>query len=116
MTRSHNIGQPHDDQPANRPTGENLTPATHREDQPRASPAQHSLGRVGFDAYGNAEGPHGAWKTFDGRPIPQWESLEKGQNDDGSQNAGGPLTLERWERAADAIIAEYLRRNGKSAE
>lgn len=73
---------------------------------------EKSLGQVGFDAYGEKPGAHGAWKTFDGRVIPQWESLASGQNDDGSPNPGGPLTLERWEAAAEAVGQEYMRRQG----
>lgn len=67
-------------------------------------PAMPTLGRTGFEAYGAHPGPHGAWKTFDGRAIPSWTSLQAGKNDDGSPNTGGPLTCERWEVAAQAVI------------
>lgn len=62
-----------------------------------------SYGEVGFNAYGERPGAHGPWKTFDGRDMPKWEGL---------QGDTGALTKERWEVAAEAIIAEYLRRVG----
>jgi hypothetical protein len=73
---------------------------------------EKSLGQVGFDIYGEKSGEHGPWKTYDGRTIPQWDSLAAGQNDDGTPNPGGPLTLARWEAAADAIAKEHMRRQG----
>ncbi|PTL79100.1 hypothetical protein [Vitiosangium sp. GDMCC 1.1324] len=77
-------------------TPTNSTPAT------AAEPT--SFGQVGFDAYGNHPGPFGRWATFDGRPIPTWNEL--------SDHPAGSraLTQERWEVAAQAIIAEHERR------
>ncbi|QRK08067.1 hypothetical protein JQX13_50335 [Archangium violaceum] len=64
-----------------------------------------SFGQIGFDAYGNHPGPYGKWATFDGRPMPSWNEL--GQN---IPAGSGALTQERWDVAAQAIIAEYERR------
>jgi hypothetical protein len=61
-----------------------------------------SFGEVGFEAYGDHPGQHGPWTTDDGRPMPQWPEL--------AGSAAGPLTRERWEVAAQAIIAEHERR------
>lgn len=51
-----------------------------------------SLGEAGYLAYGEA----GAWRTFDGRPIPQWMTL--------GETRAGLETRRRWEAAAVAIL------------
>lgn len=62
-----------------------------------------SLGQVAYDAYGNHPGPHGAWKTYDGRPMPVWPDYS-----DTAKNPGGPLTQERWEVAVRAAASAVL--------
>lgn len=64
---------------------------------------EKTLGQVGFDAYGEKPGAHGAWKTFDGRDMPRWEALA---------GETGALTRARWEAAAEAIGYEFMTRNG----
>jgi len=68
-----------------------------------------TLGQVAFEAYGNHPGKHGAWTTFDGRPMPKWGDLKIGDSESGS------LTATRWEVAVAAAIAEHERRKAEAA-
>jgi len=46
-------------------------------------------GFLGFTTYNDVPGPHGPWKTFDGRDVPGWDAV-------------GPLTQTRWVAAGTA--------------
>jgi hypothetical protein len=46
-------------------------------------------GFLGFTKYNDVPGPHGPWKTFDGRDVPGWDAV-------------GPLTQARWVAAGQA--------------
>lgn len=48
-------------------------------------------GQIAFEAYGNLPGPFGAWKTFDGREMPQWDAINE-------------LTRARWEAGVKAVL------------
>ena len=61
-----------------------------------------SLGQVGYEAYGDKAGPHGPWRTFDGRDMPRWIDYATSET--------GALTRERWESGVAAAIAEHERR------
>lgn len=51
-----------------------------------------TLGEIAFNAYGD----DADWKTFDGRPIPQWMEL--------GQSFAGLEVRKHWEAAALAAI------------
>ncbi|HZI06202.1 MAG TPA: hypothetical protein VEZ71_19375 [Archangium sp.] len=63
-----------------------------------------TFGRIGYDAYGEHSSSHGPWTTFDGRTMPKWEEYSAA-----GPGSGGAFTQERWEKAAEAIIAAYER-------
>ncbi|MCY1080286.1 hypothetical protein [Archangium lansingense] len=71
--------------------------------QSSSTPANtYTLGRIGYDAYGNHPSAHGPWTTFDGRSMPKWEEYSAA-----GPGSSGAFTQERWERAAAAVIAEH---------
>ncbi|WNG49191.1 hypothetical protein F0U60_37555 [Archangium minus] len=72
---------------------------------PATAAETSSFGQIGYDAYGSHPGTHGAWKTFDGRPMPRWPEYTAA-----GPGSSGALTQERWEAAAQAIIEAYERR------
>lgn len=47
-----------------------------------------TTGQIGYDAYGEFTG----WRTFDGRPMPEWVDL-------------GERVQGAWQAAADAILS-----------
>jgi hypothetical protein len=61
---------------------------------------QRSLGRAGYDAYGECPNAHGPWKTYDGREMPTWDQL--------SESDRGQETQMRWETAANTIVLRYM--------
>ncbi|MFP2961845.1 hypothetical protein ACLEPN_29630 [Myxococcus sp. 1LA] len=52
-------------------------------------------GYLGFVTYNAVPGPHGPWKTFDGRDVPGWDAV-------------GPLTQQRWVAAGNAERDEAI--------
>lgn len=59
-----------------------------------------TLGQIGYESYGEAAG----MKTFDGRPMPTWEDLQKTET--------GLETCRRWHVSAGAISAAVLADRG----
>jgi hypothetical protein len=70
-------------------------------EEKRMSNDTKTFGQIGYEAYGEMAGVHGAWKTFDGRDMPKWEALH---------GEAGELTKARWEVAAKAMIREHFTR------
>lgn len=54
-----------------------------------------TLGQIAFDRYAAVK----AGLTYDGKPIPQWDSL--------SETTEGLRVQEAWEAAADAVVIEH---------